>query len=116
MRDANAAGKRFERIRVLPDPLTEYLWWEMHIAHHNAAAGEDIRVLDEEQRVELGLPGEDFWLFDDDRVALMRYDNRTFAGAVLVDDTETVRECRRVRELAWNVARPFATDSRFQRV
>lgn len=116
VRAATAAGKRFQRVRVLPEPLTDYLVWEMHIAHVNAEAGEQIRVLTEQDRALRDLPTYDFWLFDDQRVALMRYDeNRTFLGAVLTDDRETVGSCTTVRSSAWRLSWPFLEDPRFQR-
>lgn len=115
VRAATAAGKRYQRVRVVPDPLTDYLVWEMHIAHVNADAGEDIRVMSEEDRALHGLPDHDFWLFDDERVALMHYDeNRTFVGAELTVDEHTLAEAQSVRSSAWKFSRPFTQDPRFQ--
>ncbi|WP_034268554.1 DUF6879 family protein [Haloechinothrix halophila] len=115
VRAATAAGRKFQRVRVLPDPLTDYLRWEMHIAHINAEAGEEIRVLDEQDRVAHDLPDYDFWLFDDSLVALMRFDdNRAFQGAELTDDPEALDTCRKFQSTAWQFSRPFQDDPRFQ--
>lgn len=115
VRAATAAGRRYQRVRILPEPLTEYLEWEMHIAHVNAEAGEEIRVLDERERVAHQLPDHDFWIFDDSLVALMRFDNRAFQGAELTDDPDTVADCREVQATAWRISQPFQDDPRFQR-
>ena len=40
------------------------------------AAGEDIRILDLTSRPDPGLPGLDFWLFDETSVVRMDYDDR----------------------------------------
>lgn len=116
VRAATAGGKRFQRVRVLPDPLTDYLEWEMHIGHVNAEFGEDIRVMSEQDRITHRLPDHDFWLFDDNTVALMRYDdNHTFLGAQIAVDEDTVREARAWMSSAWTSSTPFEQDPRFQR-
>lgn len=116
VRAATAAGRRFERVRVLTDPLTDYLEWEMYIGQFNAQAGEHIRVLDEQQRTALALPGDDFWLFDDTLVARMLYDeDLSFVGAELVSDHDAVHTALHIREIAWQKSTPFVEDPRFSK-
>src|SRR5262249_3651683 len=82
---AVAAGERFERVRVVPEPLTEYLRFELWLAQFNARAGEAIRYLGSNQANTLDLPAHDFWLFDGERLALLYFtaDDRLL-GAELV--------------------------------
>ncbi|MGW5645086.1 DUF6879 family protein [Saccharopolyspora sp. NPDC003752] len=109
VRQATAAGRRFERVRVLTEPLTDYLRFEMFAAPGNATAGEDIRVMSTTAAVEHNLPDHDFWLFDDELVAIMHFDDHGMIAAELVDDAGTVAKHRRWREIAWSHAAPFET-------
>lgn len=109
LREATESGKRFARVRVFPEPPTEYLRWQSALTTpHNIAAGEDIRVITAAQARELGLPGEDFWLFDDARVVWLHFgDDHALTGATLTDDPATVSRCRAWRDLAVRHAVPF---------
>ncbi|MGI8307792.1 DUF6879 family protein [Saccharopolyspora hattusasensis] len=109
VRQATAAGRRFERVRVLTEPLTDYLRFEMFAASDNAAAGEDIRVMSTAAAAEYNLPDHDFWLFDDELVAIMHFDTHGMIAAELVDDADTVARHRRWRGIAWSHAAPFET-------
>ncbi len=73
VREATRQGKRYARVRVLTEPLTDYLRFEMAVAPYNIAAGEDIRVLSPAQASELALPDYDYWLFDDEWLAIMHF-------------------------------------------
>jgi hypothetical protein len=55
--------------------LTDYLRYEFAVYRHTVAAGEDIRILDLTDQPAPGLPGQDFWLFDDTAVVRMDYDD-----------------------------------------
>src|SRR6266568_97720 len=45
VRTVTAARKRRQRVRVVPEPLTDYLRFELSICKDNVAAGEDVRYL-----------------------------------------------------------------------
>lgn len=109
VRQATEAGRRFERVRVLTEPLTDYLRFEMFAAPGNAAAGEDIRVMSTTAAAEHNLPDHDFWLFDDELVAIMHFDNHGMIAAELVADADAVADHRRWRDIAWSHAAPFET-------
>ncbi|MEZ0093817.1 DUF6879 family protein [Streptacidiphilus sp. EB129] len=68
------SGRVVRRVHVLSRPLTEYLEFEFEHYRHNVAAGEDVRILDITNRENPGLPDQDFWMFDDERVVLMNYE------------------------------------------
>jgi hypothetical protein len=107
VRADTAAGKRWQRVRVLTEPLTDYLRFEMSIAWLNAEAGEEIRVLTESQARDLGIPRQDFWMLDDDQVAAMHFGDQGFEYAELVTEPAAVEPFRKFRELAWQNATPF---------
>lgn len=109
VRTATAEGRRFARVRVVTEPLSDYQRAGMTVVPHTLAAGEDIRFLPRDRATALGIPQRDFWLFDDEQVALLHFDERDrFLGAELVDGEETVEQYRRWLEPAQSASTPFA--------
>lgn len=107
MRAATAAGKRVERVRVVTEPLSDYLRFEMEGTDLNIAAGEDIRYLPRQHTAAAQLPGHDFWLFDSSRLVLMRFDDQARPLPYeLVTDPATVVEHCFWRDTAWHYAVP----------
>lgn len=111
IREATAAGRWFGRVRVLSDPLTDYLRFELAHTPDNIQAGEDIRVMPEARARELGMPRHDFWLFDDQEVAVLHFGPGGLEGAELTTDPDIVRQHTEWRRLAWEHASPFEITS-----
>lgn len=109
VRAATRAGRRFERVRLLTEPLTDYLRFELAVTLANVAAGEDIRVLPPDAGALLGLPDHDFWIFDDREVATLKFGPDGLLGAEIDDDPATLARHRQWRDLAWSEAIPFET-------
>jgi hypothetical protein len=107
IRTATQAGKRFERVRVITDPPTEYLRWQMEVTPANIHAGEDIRVLSEAAAQRLDLPEHDFWLFDAEQVAILHFGPNDLHGAEIITDPATVAQHRFWRDIAWQHAIMF---------
>lgn len=105
---ATAAGREFRRIRVFTEPLSDYLRFELWVCQYNAAAGEDIRYLHADRAAALNLPGYDFWVFDDERLALMYFTQEgTPLGAQIVTDPAVVYSHNRWLEQAAGAAIPY---------
>jgi hypothetical protein len=106
-------GRLMQRVRVIRGGLTDYLRWEMGWGYpDNAAAGEDIRILHvgADDLPELG--SEDFWLFDDERVVLMRYGPEgDLIERVPSLDPGILDACRRKRDVALSLAVPLSAYS-----
>lgn len=100
LRAATTAGKQFARVRVLHDPLTDYQRWGLTIAPGNVAAGEEIRVLGDDQAHAHGLPDYDFLMVDDRLVARMIFTDNRFVGAEVTTDPGTVARHRAWQDLA----------------
>lgn len=109
VREVTAAGRGVGRVRVLTEPLTTYLQFELSITGPAVQAGEDIRIVpaDVAARTELG--DEDFWLFDDKLVAAIRFGDTGVAGAELIDDPAAVARYRAIQHRALSVAVPYET-------
>lgn len=110
MRSAMGAGKRVERVRVVPSPLTDYLRWESWVCQLNVEDGEDIRYLDRDLARELDMPhvNHDYWLFDSHRLYLMHFDDADRSlGWELIEDPAMVVRANYYRDVAWHYAIPF---------
>ncbi|MQA08434.1 MAG: hypothetical protein GEU98_07745 [Pseudonocardiaceae bacterium] len=96
------AGATFERVRMLTEPLTEYLRWMLEGTQHNVEAGEDIRWIQQSMARDLGMPAYDFYLFDDQRVAIMRFDDdKLLTDLEVTDDPTSVERHRAYRDAIW---------------
>lgn len=104
-----AAGKRFERVRLVDEPLTEGQAYLLASGLGNVAAGEDIRNLTRSQAQHLGLPDYDFWLFDSRIVARFVFDDDdTTLGVILSEDPADIAAACQARDAAWHHAVPTA--------
>lgn len=63
-----ARGVDVRRLRVVSEPVTDYIQWEHRLAPYNLEAGERLRWLPRAQASDLLFPGNDLWLFDDTQV------------------------------------------------
>ncbi|MEW2530852.1 DUF6879 family protein [Streptomyces sp. NPDC047071] len=107
-REQAALGKRFERVRVLDEPPTAGQLYLLDNARRNTAVGEDIRVLTRGKAVELGLPDQDFWVFDSRAVGLLHFDDGDEITRVeLITDPVQVLRYAQAREAAWHHAVPY---------
>ncbi|MFI9275142.1 DUF6879 family protein [Kitasatospora sp. NPDC052896] len=105
VREQVAAGKRFERVRIVDSPPTDGRRFLLASGLGNVQAGEDIRNLWRSDAERLGLPTFDYWLFDSRLLARFHFDNddRTL-GVELVTDAEAVLAACQARDAAWRFA------------
>jgi hypothetical protein len=108
VRSITERGKHLSRVHVLCSPLTDYLRYELSAYPGNIRAGEVIGIVDLGEQPVAGLPGHDFWLFDDRDVYRMHYTPEgRFTGAELLPP-DRLAEYRGYRDLALRHAVPFA--------
>ena len=94
-------GARIARVRLVGDPPSDYVRWEMWLTPHNEAAGEEIRFLLASRAADLHLPGYDYWIFDGERLVLMYFaPDGVPQGGELITDPSIVASHRRWYELA----------------
>jgi len=108
-RDMIGRGVVIQRARVVTEPLSDYIRWEMSIDPQNLDAGEDIRYLPRHAAGSIQFPEDDYWLFDDDTVILSLFtpDGRS-GGFALVDDPHLFKQCLLVRDQVWSRAVPYS--------
>jgi hypothetical protein len=107
IRAQRAAGRTVSRVRVMTEPLTDYLRFQFTITPPAVEAGEDIRLLPAAAFAALDLPREDFWLFDDTVVALLHFGDDGVAGVEIITDDPTVATFRERRRRTWDAAFPY---------
>lgn len=106
---ADAQGRSFGRVHVVSRPLTPYLRFEFGGYRENVAHGEDVRIADSGDHPEIADLGPDFWIFDDEIVAVMIYDlEGRFTGATLADADAGPAAFRRMRDRAIAASVPLA--------
>jgi hypothetical protein len=93
--------KTISRVRVLAEPPTDYQRWLLWGAPWFASIGEDIRYMNHSTAHRIGLPLQDWWLLDGERVIVMHFTAEgEVSGKELVTDKEFVASYRMLRDLA----------------
>ncbi|MFD2687056.1 DUF6879 family protein [Streptomyces phyllanthi] len=107
--NATEAGKRVYRVHILSRPLTDYLRFELSWGYRrNASAGEEFFILDTTETENPIPDAPDFWLFDDQVIAAMAYDDAgKYLGSEFLGD-DRLAEFRTYRDTALAHAEPFA--------
>ncbi|MDR3083217.1 MAG: hypothetical protein LBV60_20265 [Streptomyces sp.] len=87
------------RVHIVTRPLSDYLRFEFERYYqHQAAAGEDIRILDVTDRPNPLPEVQDFWMFDSATVVLMHYhpDGRQISRELYEGDPTPFVDYRRI--------------------
>ena len=110
--EAKAAGKTMQRVRLVEEPLTDYVRFELQCQLHSVEAGEDIRVTIVKPERDFAVNDDllsdrfDFWLFDEETVVELEYDREGhFVNAYEVTDTSY--RYRAYRSMALKRSKPL---------
>jgi hypothetical protein len=109
IRSEVARGLITRRIHLVEPPLSDYLRYEFDWGYtYNAAAGEQIRILDISQAGRPdGIPDHDFWIRDGEAAVRMHYDGECrFTGAEVLPPHH-LPLYQRACDAAWDAAIPF---------
>ncbi|MQY04756.1 DUF6879 family protein [Actinomadura macrotermitis] len=105
-----ARGVRFRRLRIVSEPVSDYIRWEHAISYGNIRAGEELRWLPRRLAYDLMTPVADYFMFDQ---RVIRY-NFTAGDGTGLDVYEHVTDPRAiipvvgVFEMLWERAVPHA--------
>ena len=109
IRDITASGRQMRRVRLMTEPPTAYQRFELAVTPANERAGEDIRILLQRRAQDLFLPDYDFWIFDDEQLGIMHFDeDGVFHGIELTGDPTAVSAHRAARDRALSGAVTYA--------
>ncbi|GAB3823087.1 DUF6879 family protein [Kribbella italica] len=102
---ATARGVEIKRIRVVSEPMSDYIAFEHAVtAAVNVAGGEMVRWVPRSRVSAIALPGNDAWIFDEATVqfCLFAGDGR-FVGNEVSAGPETVELCLLAFAAAWEL-------------
>lgn len=105
VRARSAQGKRMSRVRVVTEPLSDDARYLLDVARLNVAAGDEIRYLPRQRarELELGLPDEDYWIFDATVAAIIHFDEDDHpVGHELIDDPTEIVQRLHWFDAAWH--------------
>jgi hypothetical protein len=107
MRRVTADGVRVRRARIVSEPVSGYIRFEWHGAGPTIEAGEDLRWLPRRLASGIALPGNDFWLLDEQRAMFNHFSGDGVPlGQEITDDPAVVELCRSAFEAVWKTAVP----------
>lgn len=73
VREASARGLEFRRLRIVSEPVSEYIRWEHAVTVSNLAAGESVRWLSRRGCPDVAVVPFDFWVFDGSTVLVNHF-------------------------------------------
>jgi hypothetical protein len=93
VRSHKAAGRIMQRVRLIQQPLSDYIRFEMSLYPQCIEAGEEIRIYEGDGS--LLISPQDFWLFDRDTCFVLHYDDQgAFIGVEQVEATHNRQRMR----------------------
>ncbi|MGH3927402.1 MAG: DUF6879 family protein, partial [Pseudonocardiaceae bacterium] len=100
------AGRRVYDVHIVEWPLAEYTRYGLALIPMEMSGGSEFFLVDREAHPDLAILTEDFWMFDEQRVAVMRYDEQErFMEAA--EPSEPIETYIARRDLAMKYAVPF---------
>jgi len=107
IQDTVGRGVDVRRARIVSEPVSDYIQFEYDITFTNVAAGEKVRWLSRRRATDIALPGNDFWLFDDNVVLINHFTgDGESAGHEIVNDPAVAKLCATAFEAVWERAVP----------
>ncbi|MET8544529.1 DUF6879 family protein [Kitasatospora sp. NPDC004799] len=109
--ETTGRGVAMRRLRVVSEPVTDYIRFEYDVTFSNVAAGEDVRWLPRSRAGDLLLPGLDGWVMDGEVVILHHFTGDGHwaeAGMEVRTDPELAKRYLAAYETAWERATPHA--------
>ncbi|MGC5361834.1 DUF6879 family protein [Streptomyces sp. DT24] len=107
MSETVVRGVVVRRARIVSEPVSEYIRYEHSGTFTNVAAGEVVRWLPRRHASDIALPGNDFWLFDDQWVHWNHFaGDGSSTGAEITDEPAAAGLCFSAFEAVWERATP----------
>lgn len=107
--DAVARGVTVRRARIVSEPVTEYIRWEHYVTQANVTAGEDVRWLPRRRALDVLVPVNDFWIFDERAVRVHHFTGPgDWSDKALSTEPQLVTAYTDAFEQVWAKAIPHA--------
>jgi hypothetical protein len=102
-------GVSIKRLRVVSEPVSDYIRFEHATTDSNVEAGEQVRWLARRRAADLLLPGNDCWVFDERLVLFNWFDGPgEWIGTELCGDRDVARRHAAAFGAAWDRGIPHA--------
>ncbi|WP_347400160.1 DUF6879 family protein [Streptomyces aureocirculatus] len=111
VREATKRGVVMRRLRVVSEPISDYIRYEYDLTFTNVAAGEIVRWLPRSNGSGLLLPIQDGWVMDERTVILHHFGGDgqwTGTGMETLHDPALAEQYASAYEAAWERAVPHA--------
>lgn len=104
--NATLRGCQVQRVLMLTEPISDYLRFELDLAlRQRIPAGERVRVISRLESLGFGIPEDvDFWMYDDEAVGLVHFQEGRTHGVELVTDPRKVERYAKWRDKAWELS------------
>ncbi|MFF7992426.1 DUF6879 family protein [Kitasatospora xanthocidica] len=109
--EATSRGVRMRRLRIVSEPVTDYIRYEYDVTFPNVEAGEDVRWLPRSLTGDLLLPGLDGWVMDEQVVILHHFTGGgqwAGPGMEVRTDPALAKQYLTAYEAAWERAIPHS--------
>ncbi|GGX94900.1 DUF6879 family protein [Streptomyces fructofermentans] len=106
---AAARGVTVRRARIVSEPVSDYIRYEHASTIVNVQAGEDVRWLPRRRASDIALPGNDFWLFDDQIIRWGYFSGEgAMVGHEVSEDHGAAKLCAEAFAAVWARATPHS--------
>lgn len=103
------AGATIRRAKIVSEPLSDYQRWAYTVLTPIAEAGEDIRWTPRRLVSSIAIPGNDYYVLDDELVIFMHFSGNGLATAHTTStDPSDIENCRTAFEEVWALATPHS--------
>lgn len=100
-------GRSVRRAKIVSEPLSDYQRWAHTLTGPMVDAGEDIRWVPRRSVSSICIPGNDFYVLDDEQVVFLHYAGSGLNTALtLCTDPADVEMCRTAFERVWALSVP----------
>ncbi|MGW6197594.1 DUF6879 family protein [Kribbella sp. NPDC055110] len=109
LRAHRAGGRSVRRAMIVSEPLSDYQRWAYSTTQPLVDAGEDLRWVPRRRVSEVCIPGNDYYLLDDERVVFLHYAGSGLNSAfTTTTESATVAMCRDTFARVWSLAIPHS--------
>lgn len=109
VREHVKSGRTVRRAKIVSEPLSDYQRWAYSIIQPMVDAGEDIRWVPRRLVSSIGIPGNDYYVLDDEMVIFLHYAG---SGLNIALATSThpadIELCRTAFEQVWALSVPHS--------
>lgn len=107
VKDHVAEGRTLRRLKIVSEPLSDYQRWASTVIGPIVDAGEDIRWVPRRLVSSVLIPGNDYYVLDNELVVFLHYAGSGLNSAITTStDPADVERCTAAFEQVWSLAIP----------